>query len=215
MPPPHEWNSSMRAASPQPEEPDRKGKGRARNDDDMSEYSYTAPGRATSYNASVDTLTGLGILEPDGRGKFGNLDPIRESSLVTVRRWALMSSLRLRVPPRLQRDPLAGDKRVYQATGLRPDNSHYLLLTRSSFRQTTNGIRQRQTGPQQDLLPLNLTNSMVGLLRHILILHGRRHPDNKLPFLTIHLPYPTHSLLLPVPQVPIPDINQPGLLHLR
>ncbi|KAK0493553.1 hypothetical protein EDD18DRAFT_404639 [Armillaria luteobubalina] len=81
MPPPHEWNSSMRAASPQPEEPDRKGKGRARTDDDMSEYSYTAPGRATSYNASVDTLTGLGILEPDGRGKFGNLDPIRESSV--------------------------------------------------------------------------------------------------------------------------------------
>ncbi|SJL16336.1 uncharacterized protein ARMOST_19857 [Armillaria ostoyae] len=81
MPPPHEWNSSMRAASPQPEEPDRKGKGKARNDDDLSEYSYTAPERATSYNASVDTLTGLGILEPDGRGKFGHLDPIRESSV--------------------------------------------------------------------------------------------------------------------------------------
>ncbi|KAG7441551.1 uncharacterized protein BT62DRAFT_483944 [Guyanagaster necrorhizus] len=80
MPPPHEWNSAMRAASPQPEESDKKGKGKAKNNDDFSEYSYTAPGRATSFNASVDTLTGLGILEPDGRGKFSNLDPIRESS---------------------------------------------------------------------------------------------------------------------------------------
>ncbi|KAK0199624.1 hypothetical protein DFS33DRAFT_1387939 [Desarmillaria ectypa] len=81
MPPPHEWNSSMRAASPQPEESDKKGKGKAKNDDNISEYSYTAPARATSFNASVDTLTGLGILEPDGRGKFRNLDPIRESSV--------------------------------------------------------------------------------------------------------------------------------------
>ncbi|KAK0451301.1 uncharacterized protein EV420DRAFT_710664 [Desarmillaria tabescens] len=56
MPPPHEWNSSMRAASPQPE-PDKKGKGKARNDDNFSEYSYTAPGQTTSFNASVDTLT--------------------------------------------------------------------------------------------------------------------------------------------------------------
>ncbi|KAK0186290.1 hypothetical protein F5146DRAFT_125568 [Armillaria mellea] len=154
MPPPHEWNSSMRAASPQPEEPDRKGKGRARTDDDMSEYSYTAPGRATSYNASVDTLTGLGILEPDGRGKFGNLDPIRESSASVDEALSPMQGRSSSVQSHLKSPniPSAGNSSPV-GINVQPPSSHTPSSAKRSSSRRQESLSGDRPPPRQQPLP--------------------------------------------------------------